>query len=209
MAVRYHGGMQHASIPLTVILCGAAVLMVSGTLARLQVAPPSPDELVAETLLADDEGEDGEAEGDGASLAGDVLFAAPALDDPYFGGTAIYLVAHDESGALGVVLNRPRDLGGNEAPIFEGGPVGRDRVVVLHDDAARGVEVEPGIYAAADPSIIEAVIHGDTLGKVFVGYAGWGPGQLERELSEGAWLVSDATAVTVLGVRPTWSSVVY
>lgn len=201
--------MQHASLPLTVILCGAAVLMVSGTLARLDVPPPAADEVAAQQLIADEEGADGELEGDHPSLAGDVLFAAPGLDDPYFGGTAIYLVAHDESGALGVVLNRPRDTNNNEAPIFEGGPVGRDRVVVLHDDPARGVEVEPGIYVAADPSIIEAVIHGDSFGKVFVGYAGWGPGQLERELSEGAWLVSEASGVTVLGTRTPWSSVVY
>lgn len=202
--------MQHASLPLTVILCGAAVLMVSGTLARLDVPPPALDEVAAEQLIAEEEGADGEQEGACPSLAGDVLFAAPGLDDPYFGGTAIYLVAHDESGALGVVLNRPRDPGNNGVPIFEGGPVGQDRVVVLHADPTRGVEVEPGIYVAADPSIIEAVIHGDTFGKVFVGYAGWGPGQLERELSEGAWLVSEASGATVLGVRaPQWSSVVY
>lgn len=178
------------------MLCGAAVLMVTGTLARLEVAPPAPVD-----LLASDEDFEGELEGEPLFLAGDVLFAAPGLEDRYFAGTAIYLVAHDESGAFGVVLNRPRDRSNLEVPLFEGGPVGRDRVVVLHDDASRGVEVEPGIYAAADPSLIEDVIHGDAFGKVFVGYAGWGPGQLERELAEGAWLVSEATGVTVLGVR--------
>ncbi len=208
--------MQQSSPTLIVMLCGAAVLMVTGTLARLQVAPPAPADAFA---LADDGlddafgevGADGELEGDREFLAGDVLFAAPGLDDPSFANTAVYLVAHDEQGAFGVVLNRPRDIANLEVPVFDGGPVGRDRVVVLHDDASRGVEVEPGIYAAADPALIEAVIHGDAFGKVFVGYAGWGPGQLERELDEGAWLVSEATGVTVLGVRPTegCDSVVY
>ncbi len=188
--------MQSASVPLTVILCGSAVLMVSGTLARLDAEPP--DQSVA---AVGEEGIDGELEGEQASLAGDVLFAAPGLDDPYFAGTAIYLVAHDESGALGVVLNRPRDMGERDLKLFDGGPVGQDRVIALHDDPSRGVEVEPGIYAAADPSVIDDVLHGGTFGRVFVGYAGWGPGQLDRELAEGAWLVSEATAISVLGVR--------
>lgn len=203
------------------MLCGAAVLMVTGTLARLDAPPPALVERGdhhacddASDDASDDaaqEGFDGELEGEPERVAGDVLFAAPALEDPYFANTAIYVVAHDEHGALGVVLNRPRDLAHLDSPVFEGGPVGNDRVVVLHDEPTRGIEVEYGIYAAADPSLIEDVIHGNTFGKVFVGYAGWGPGQLDRELAEGTWLVSDATAVTVLGMRPRegGSSVVY
>lgn len=189
--------MQTASLPLTVILCGSAVLMVSGTLARLDAAPPDDS-----GAMIVEEGLDGELEGEQSSLAGDVLFAAPNLDDPYFAGTAIYLVGHDESGAFGVVLNRPRDMRAREPQLFDGGPVGQNRVIALHADPSRGVEVEPGIYAAADPAVIDGVLSGRTAGRVFVGYAGWGPGQLDRELAEGAWLVSEASAVTVLGVRP-------
>lgn len=193
--------MQTASVPLTVMLCGSAVLMVSGTLTRLQVEE-AMEARAAEAADIAEAPQDGELEGEGVSFAGDVLFAAPDLSDPYFSGSVIYLMAHDETGAFGVVLNRPRYLGAREAVVFDGGPVGRDRVVVLHDDPHRGVEIEQGIYAAADPAIIDDVMSGDAFGHVFVGYAGWGPGQLEREMAEGSWLVSDATAISVLGMRP-------
>jgi putative transcriptional regulator len=188
--------MQTASIPLTVILCGSAVLMVSATLARLDVTPPDGAAVVA------DEGADGELERAPASLAGDLLVAAPDLQDPYFAGTTIYLLAHDDSGAVGLVLNRPRDTGERHLPLFDGGPVGHGTVVALVSDASRGIEVEPGVYASADLPILDSVLHGSTLGRVFIGYAGWGPGQLERELAGGAWQVAPASPEDVLGAPP-------
>lgn len=196
--------MQSASVPLTILLCGSAVLMVSGTLTRLDVEEAM--EARAAALAADvgqDEGQDGELEGETLPLAGEMLVAVPTMEDPYFAGTQIYLLAHDESGALGLVVNRPRPSSDDRFTIYEGGPVAQVRVLALHEDPRRGVQVEPGIYAAADSSVIDDVLHGEVRGRVFIGYAGWGPGQLEREMAEGAWTVAPASDVDVFGA-PAW-----
>ncbi len=191
--------MQTASLPLTVILCGSAVLMVSGTLTRLDVEDAMREQAAAAAL---DQGGDGEPERAAPSLKGDLLVAAPDLSDPYFAGTVIYLLAHDESGALGLVINRPRDVSDGRFTIYEGGPVAVPRVLTLHSDPHRGMEIEPGVYVAADSTIVDDVLKGAVPGRVFVWYAGWGPGQLERELAEGAWSVAPAEAGDVLGVAP-------
>ena len=195
--------MKDAPISLTVMLCGSAVLMVSGTLTRLDVeealearswlTAPAPAEAVA------DQGQDGELEGEAPSLSGDLLVAVPGLDDPYFADTVIYLLAHDESGALGVVLNQPRVVSDDRYTIYEGGPVAQGRVLALHDQPNRGAEIEPGVYVAAEGGIVQEVLQGQARGRVFLGYAGWGPGQLERELSEGAWRVAPGSATDLFG----------
>lgn len=195
--------MKDAPISLTVLLCGSAVLMVSGTLTRLDVeealearswlAAPEVDEATT------DEGQDGELEGEAPFLTGDLLVAVPGLDDPYFADTVIYLLAHDESGALGVVLNQPRVVSDDRFTIYEGGPVAMGRVLALHDQPNRGAEIEPGVYVAADGYIVDEILHGQARGRVFLGYAGWGPGQLERELAEGAWRVAPGSAADVFG----------
>jgi putative transcriptional regulator len=126
-----------------------------------------------------------------SSLAGRLLVASPDLNDPYFAGTVIYMLAHDDNGALGVVLNRRRD---HEEPqgvtLWDGGPVGRNRVFVLHDDVtARGSVQIDDVAVATDPAILDELFagRGPAHARVFVGYAGWGPGQLEGEIADGAW----------------------
>ena len=161
-------------------------------------------------------GADGEPELE-ESLAGQLLVAHPHMDDRYFAGTVIYMIADDEEGSLGVVLNRPANVGaagaaaaaGAGVTLWDGGPVGRDRVFVLHDDVddARSVRLGAELAVAADPAVLERALHagaddGDAAerpnARVFVGYAGWGPGQLDRELAQGAWLVVDAAPGAVL-----------
>lgn len=192
--------MRTASIALTSILCVSATAAVYGFLLRSQ-------ELEDEALLADLNAPDVEvdvATAPGESLTGKLLVASPSMADPYFAGTVIFMLADDEGGSLGVVLNRPRGAvihGGALAHLWDGGPVGRERVFVLHDDLhAKGSVVINGVGVAAEPSILDDVMEGNgpERARVFVGYAGWGPGQLDRELSQGAWLVADADAHLVL-----------
>lgn len=150
-----------------------------------------------------------------ASLTGSLLVAAPSLDDPNFERTVVVLVDHDEDGALGVVLNRPTRVDVREilpmwqdhvaAPgvVFHGGPVGRDSALalaLLTPTPREAAEAEPLgfrhvhdrlglIDLDAPPEILVAELAGL---RVFAGYAGWGPGQLEDELAEQAWYVVPA-----------------
>jgi putative AlgH/UPF0301 family transcriptional regulator len=133
---------------------------------------------------------------DQPSLAGAMLVAAPDLDDPYFNGARIYLLLHDSEGAVGVVLNRSH----GHAGVSEGGPVGRDQVIVLVDEhaAPRGsLRVGSGVSVLTEPEHLDDEIvlaHA----RVFVGYAGWGPGQLEGEIARGAWRIEPGTAAEAL-----------
>ena len=152
------------------------------------------------------------------NLTNHFLIAMPALQDPNFVRTVTYLFAHDEDGAMGLVINRPAgfDLGtvleqaGVEAaegegteparnlPVMNGGPVMKERGFVLHRPAgtwehALSVEGED-IAVAMSRDILDALVAGrgprDVL--VALGYAGWGPGQLEDEVVQNAWLSGPA-----------------
>jgi len=147
------------------------------------------------------------------SLAGRLLIATPSLTDPNFARTVVLLCAHDENGAFGVVLNRPltgfdlaEHLPGWAAHateprvLFSGGPVDKSVAVGLARYHRRVPEAgEPGLphgLALVDLSQpAEEASPGLTGLRVFVGYSGWGAGQLEREIEEEAWFVieSDGT----------------
>jgi putative transcriptional regulator len=157
------------------------------------------------------------------SLRGSLLIAAPALVDPNFWRTVVLVGEHSEEGALGVVLNRSSDTPVVEAvpelaelvddlgDVHVGGPVQTSAIVVLADfeeppeESALVVESVGFLPAEVDP---------DTLGplrraRVYVGYAGWGPGQLDGELEEGSWIVEPALADDVFTEDPEalWSTV--
>jgi putative transcriptional regulator len=140
---------------------------------------------------------------------GRLLVAAPSLDDPNFERAVILVLDHDEDGALGVVLNRAsavtvRDtlLGWNElasAPpvVFGGGPVEPTAIVAL-GSAASGVTPDGWTpildrirLVDLDDDPVLAASDLDHL-RIFAGYAGWAPGQLEDELLQGAWFDVDA-----------------
>lgn len=142
---------------------------------------------------------------------GRLLVATPPLDDPNFDRAVIYVLEHQADGALGVVVNRPSDeeldepldrwidLQSAPATVFEGGPVEPNALIAL---ALSNVELdEPtdelapisGRVASADLSTDPAFVAGQVSAvRIFRGYAGWGPGQLEGELEAGAWLILDA-----------------
>jgi putative transcriptional regulator len=149
------------------------------------------------------------------SLRGQLLIAGAALFDPNFRRAILLVAHHDEEGAMGVILNRPADvtvreaapelaaLVGPEEPVFEGGPVQPQAAVVLaefEDPSRAGVIAFDaiGFLAGEDPSTV-AGIH---RGRVFVGHAGWGPGQLEEEMGMDSWLTDPARAEDVFTSDP-------
>jgi putative transcriptional regulator len=156
------------------------------------------------------------------SLRGQLLIASPALIDPNFRRTVVLVVAHDEDGAVGLVLNRPTDAEVADAvpelaevvdpgaTVSVGGPVQNESVVVLaewddHDEAGAMVFGDIGLMAAEADS--ERVAGATRRLRVFAGYAGWGGGQLEAELEEGSWVVEPAIAEDVFGSGDIWANV--
>jgi len=157
------------------------------------------------------------------SLRGQLLVAGPALIDPNFRRTVVLVGDHGDEGAMGVVLNRPSetdvdeavpplaDLGGVDEIVYVGGPVQPQAVVVLGDFA------EPeraGVLVVGSIGFLPGEVDRDEIGelsraRVFAGYAGWGPGQLEEELDEGSWIVEPAQPDDVFTDAPDrlWSAV--
>lgn len=147
------------------------------------------------------------------SLAGQLLVASPRMEDPRFTRTVIYMVRHTGQGALGVIVNRPmaevplarvlRDLGlapgevQGDVRVHYGGPVERARGLVLHtrDYAGAGtVSVKDGFSLTTEPSILRDIAGGAGPRRALfaLGYAGWGPGQLDAEIDAGAWVTAPA-----------------
>lgn len=169
-----------------------------------------------------------EASADGY-LAGQILIAMPSMSDPRFARTVIYLCAHNADGAMGLVLNRligsitfkdlleelkVEDLPSGEASapaIHFGGPVETGRGFVLHSADYAGPDSMPltGTFAlTATVDILKAIAVGEGPQQhlLALGYAGWGPGQLDGELQENAWLCVEADAELVFdaGLDEKW-----
>ncbi len=150
------------------------------------------------------------------SLKGQLLIAGAGIFGAVFRQTVVLVAGHDESSALGFVLNRPSDLPAPEAAealgglplpdprIYLGGPVQQGAVAVLaefeHRELTANAIFDSVGMLGAGPDGIE--LAGATRAKVFSGYAGWGPGQLEDELEEGAWVIEDARAEDVFSPDP-------
>ncbi|MEZ5891587.1 MAG: YqgE/AlgH family protein [Parvularculaceae bacterium] len=150
-------------------------------------------------------------------LVGQMLIAMPNMGDPRFKRSVIFMCAHDEDHAMGVIVNKPLDdvdlsellaqleisphERADDTPVFFGGPVQTERGLVLHTldyklDATLALNDELGLTASRDILI-------DIAGKapkrpaprrflLAIGHAGWGPGQLEREIVQNAWAHCDA-----------------
>lgn len=161
-----------------------------------------------------------------------LLVAMPQLQDPNFKRTVVQLIEHGDQGSFGLVLNREVDLtasdlcesleldwqGESDFRVRWGGPVQSNTGWVLFgEDVALDVSsqiaqrVLPGICFAGSLAVLEEVAQSppdDVC--LFLGYAGWGPGQLESEIAAGAWLIAPPSADTVFAVEPSemWSHVV-
>jgi putative transcriptional regulator len=150
------------------------------------------------------------------SLKGRFLLAGGSLRDPNFRQTVVLIGGHDAKGAVGVVLNRPLDmtvaaavpplaaLTGPEEKLFQGGPVAPGEAVLLVDLASPGVLDVPvfGTVGFLTGTVAADVADAARRARVYVGHAGWGPGQLEAELESGSWIVEDATIDDVFTAEP-------
>jgi putative transcriptional regulator len=177
-------------------------------------------------------------------LAPGFLVAAPTLPDPNFAGSLVLMAEHHGEGALGFVVNRPasievadvlgevdadllraaRKAGRAGGPVLVGGPVNPERLWILHRPHPSLVEegavtVGNGLALGGSRELLESVVRGQDSGPflLLLGYAGWGPQQVEHEVAAGAWLPMDLqddlvfdvpladrweTAVRRLGLEP-------
>ncbi len=137
------------------------------------------------------------------SLRGKLLVASPALVDPNFARTVVFIAEHNDEGAMGIVLNLPSEtsvesvvpelaeIAGGE-PIYVGGPVQPEALVLLAEfsnlEAAAWVVVADVGLASADVDL-EQLAASVRRGRVYAGYSGWGAGQLEAEMEVDSWIV--------------------
>jgi len=142
--------------------------------------------------------------------AGRLLVASPQIGDPNFHRTVVLMLQHDAEGALGLVLNRPSDTFVDEVlpawadsvakpeRVFVGGPVERSAAICL---GRRRPGTVPAGWSQASGDLGTVDLDADpdetasdlAVMRVFAGYSGWGPGQLEGELDAGGWFVVAAT----------------
>ncbi len=152
-----------------------------------------------------------------SSLKGKILIAAPNLFD-FFRRTVVLVVEHNDQGAFGVVLNRRADaevlelvpdlgpLVERGAPLWVGGPVSPDSIVVIgeFEDASASYGEITGRIGVVDPDGEAEPVRA----RVFVGHSGWAPGQLDREVEQEMWLVSDLEEDDVFSERDLWAEVI-
>lgn len=143
------------------------------------------------------------------NLTNQFLIAMPNLKDPNFEKTVTYICAHNEDGAMGIVINKPLEIelgeileqmeipannsDASNRKIFHGGPVHTDRGFILHHATKEwdsSIIVSKEICVTTSKDILEAIAVGDGPDEslIALGYAGWGSGQLEQELMDNAWL---------------------
>jgi putative transcriptional regulator len=157
------------------------------------------------------------------SLAGHFLIASPAILDPNFRRTVVFITAHTEEGAVGLILNRSTEVSVRETvpqlatvvdpdePVFVGGPVNPDGVAVLAEfedpDEAGVVVLDDVGFVALDEALEESPPHVQRT-RVFAGVAGWGPEQLEDEFEREDWIVEAADSEDIFTEDPEglWSA---
>ena len=154
-------------------------------------------------------------------LTGKLLIAMPGMGDPRFGHSVVFMCAHSNEGAMGLIINKPtedlrlKDLlgqlsitqgdGARDLPVYFGGPVEHGRGFVLHEtgyqSAISTLEVNDAFSMTATMDILEDMARGEGPGQTLValGYAGWGPGQLEGEIAQNGWLICEAAHDLVFG----------
>ncbi len=156
-------------------------------------------------------------------LSGKILIAMPDMGDPRFSRSVIVICAHSDEGAMGLMINQPSqgitladlteqlDLDTNDGfrdlPIHTGGPVESERGFVLHSqDYASAISTLPvteDLALTGTLDILEdiALGQGPVQTLVLLGYCGWGPGQLESEIAQNAWLIGGAPFDLVFGTE--------
>ena len=147
-------------------------------------------------------------------IEGKLLIASPHLNDPNFYRTVVLVLKHDPEEAFGLILNRPTEhrltdvmamvsktLCVHDMPLYFGGPV-EGPLMALHNiseaDAESESECRSGVAVSVQQErILKLVSQTGIRLRVFDGYSGWGPGQLEMELEQGGWLIAEANGDTI------------
>ena len=137
-----------------------------------------------------------------------LLLSMPQLQDPNFTKTVVLLCDYGPEGAFGLVLNRPTDMpastmvrldppvaGGNNLPLWIGGPVEPERGwILLSDEPLEDFKlIREGLFLSTSQALLREVLEANPAprARIIAGYAGWGPGQLDDELAHSSWLLSD------------------
>ncbi len=149
-----------------------------------------------------------------SSLAPTLLVSMPQMLDPNFARSVVLLCEHGPAGAFGLIVNRPSDtlaaaavqlvpppVRDSGAALWRGGPVEPQRGWILLGEEpaeAESVEVADGVFLTTSLDVLRRIVEtGGSRARIFTGYAGWGPGQLDDELAASAWLTADITATLV------------
>ncbi|MBI9054514.1 MAG: YqgE/AlgH family protein [Bacteroidales bacterium] len=145
---------------------------------------------------------------------GRILISEPLLSDSYFKRSVVLITEHSEEGAVGFVLNKSIDIPLNEiladfpsfkAKVYVGGPVAKDTVHFLHtlgELVPNSVHVTDNIYWGGDFDCLKELINEgivkSTQVRFFLGYSGWSPQQLEEEIQNNAWLVTEVDSKKIM-----------
>jgi putative transcriptional regulator len=146
-----------------------------------------------------------------------LLLSMPQLQDPNFARTVVLLCDYGPEGAFGLVINRPADVpatsmvhldppvvGGNDMPLWIGGPVEPQRgwILLAEEPAVEFKCIRDGLYLSTSAVLLRDVLEARPAprARVLAGYAGWAPGQLDDELSQSAWLMGDVDLDIVFDV---------
>jgi putative transcriptional regulator len=136
------------------------------------------------------------------TLEGRLLVASPRLPDPNFHHSVVLIIQHDENGAFGLILNRATESSvgeiwamvagetiDDEAPVHFGGPVGGPLLALHTDPDSAEKEALPGVYFCTQKEHLTQIVT-ESAGtfRLYSGYSGWGPGQLEGEIQGGGWM---------------------
>ncbi|CAJ2376576.1 MAG: YqgE/AlgH family protein [Gammaproteobacteria bacterium] len=159
------------------------------------------------------------------SLRNQLLVSMPQLTNPSFHRTVSLICQHDANGAVGVIVNRltdhrlgdifdqlalpVSDLQNTDKPVFDGGPVSPELGLVIHDacgDSTRwdsSLEIGGGLWLTSSRDILSAIARGDGPDNaiMILGYAGWGPGQLESEIRQNSWFHTPADHEIIFNTR--------
>lgn len=141
-------------------------------------------------------------------IKGAIIIAEPLIEDPNFERSVILLTEHNDDGTVGFILNRPleltlgdlvEDLSGISSKVYEGGPVQKDEMYIIHQcgkDIAGSVPITSSLWWGGDFNEIQEKITSGVLAaenfKLFLGYSGWSFGQLNQEVRDRSWVILDS-----------------
>ena len=154
---------------------------------------------------------------------GSILISEPSLRDFYFRQSVVLLAEHNEVGTFGVIINKPiearlkdiiKGFSGYNLPVYLGGPVKTDSIFFIHTraDIDQSLPIMQGLYWGGDLDSVREMLKTKVMlpGEIrfFVGYSGWSPNQLDRELKEKSWVLSQTTVNEVINLHPEklWSN---